>query len=163
MNYSPDDIFPAWCNRAAHVFRSVFTERASEFGLNWAEAVIVLKLSMGHNTLADLTRHLEHSHPAILRHIDKLEELAYVERTAHPEDRRVKVLVMTHSGQQVATALQNMASHFSQELETQFGAERVQQAMALMKEIIAAYGSYDPIGCPHATEHEPDTKKVKHA
>lgn len=152
MKFAADDIFPAWCNRAAHVFRNVFSERATDLGLNWAEGIILLKMSLGHNTLADLSRHLEHSHPAILRHIDKLEELGFVDRTAHPDDRRVKILVLTEKGQQTAKALQEMARTYSHEIEDKFGRERVLAATALLKDIVGEYSDIDFLGCPEGNE-----------
>lgn len=152
LKFVIDDVFPAWCNRAAFVFRSVFSERAEVLGLNWAEGVILLKMSAGHNTLADLSRHLEHSHPAILRHIDKLEELGFVERTAHPDDRRVKILVMTDKGHQTTKALQDMARSYSKEIEEKFGRDRVAAATALLKDIVAEYSNIDFMGCPKGKE-----------
>jgi DNA-binding MarR family transcriptional regulator len=109
-------------------------------------------MSAGHNTLADLSRHLEHSHPAILRHVDKLEELGFVERTAHPEDRRVKILVITEKGQQTAKALQEMARTYSKEIEEKFGKERVAAAAMLLKDIVTEYSDIDFMGCPKGQE-----------
>ena len=33
LKFVIDDVFPAWCNRAAFVFRSVFSERAEVLAL----------------------------------------------------------------------------------------------------------------------------------
>ncbi|MBK6910558.1 MAG: MarR family transcriptional regulator [bacterium] len=160
MKFVVDNMFPAWCNRAAHIFRTVFSERAAVLGINWAEGVILLKMSMGHNTLADLTRHIEHSHPSILRHIDKLEELGFVERTAHPEDRRVKILVLTERGQSAAESLQVMASSYSLELEERFGHERIKVASELMRDVVAHYAENDFLGCPAARNDTPKAKET---
>lgn len=162
MSFNPDESLPAWCNRTAFLFRALFDQRAEALGLKWAEGVILLKLGMGHNTLAELARHLEHSHPAILRHVDKLEEAGLVIRTGHPDDRRIKTLVLTESGNEKLRELRKMAATISHEMNEQFGKERVAQVIALMKEIAGAYGGLTPNGCPIFAGQEHQEKQADH-
>ncbi|MCL4306083.1 MarR family winged helix-turn-helix transcriptional regulator [bacterium] len=163
MNYNPDEIFPFWVNRTAFIFRALFEQRAEPFGLKWLEGVILLKLGMGHDTLADLARNLDQSHPAILRHLDKLEELGLVERTNHPEDRRVKILVLTKAGKSRVAELQDMTSRLSNEFRARFGSDRIAQAITLMKEVVAAYAEDGLQSCPIDEEHHDSDKQAGHA
>lgn len=144
------------------MFRSMFDQRAEALGLKWAEGIILLKMGMGHNTLAELTRHLEHSHPAILRHVDKLEEAGLIIRTGHPDDRRVKTLVLTEAGQEKLRELRKMSSALSNEMNERFGKERVAQTIALMKEIIGTYGGDSLVGCPIISGREYAEKQIDH-
>ncbi|MBK6765843.1 MAG: winged helix-turn-helix transcriptional regulator [bacterium] len=157
MKFNPDEVLPYWCNRTAYLFRAIFDQRAEALGLRWSEGVILLQLGMGHNTLADLTRNLEHSHPAILRQLDKLEKLKLIERKAHSDDRRIKILELTDAGQKKLGELREMAFGFSNELYERFGRERIEPAIQLMREVTQFYGSEIPQWCP--TSQGPNTGK----
>lgn len=162
MKFNPDEILPYWCNRTAFLFRSIFDQRAEALGLKWSEGVILLQLGMGHNTLANLTRNLEHSHPAILRQLDKLESLGLIERQGHPEDRRIKLLALTAAGEQKLGELRTMAYGLSQELYERFGQERIGSAIQLMRDIAQEYGTEIPQWCPHRNDADSRKKQVQH-
>jgi len=162
LKFNPNEILPYWLNRTTFLFRSIFDKRAEAFGVTWADGIILLKLSLGHNTLAELARNLEHSHPAILRHIDKLEEMGLVERTGHPEDRRVKILLMTEAGKETAANLQMMTQEISKEIQERFGKDRVALAIDLMQDIVSAYSSDEHTSCPAAEDTDQSDEKAGH-
>lgn len=160
MSLNPDEILPYWCNRTAFLFRALFDQRAVSIGVKWAEGVILLKMSMGHNTLAELARNLEHSHPAILRHIDNLELSGLVERTGHPDDRRIKILVLTDLGAVKVQALHEMVRDISRDINERFGKERIAQTIALMKDIVSAFSDDAEPWCPVTVEYEQTVRKA---
>lgn len=95
-----------WSNRVAADFRAAVDKRMQEFGLRAPQGMILGILnSSGPFSLADLAKELENAHPSVLRHIDLLEEMGYVERKQHEEDRRIKLVAITQAGRELVPDL----------------------------------------------------------
>ena len=98
------------CARAAQAFRAEMDRRTQEVGLHFTEAIVLLCLHhRGPSSLVEMARHMGRAHPSTLRQIDGLERAGYVERKAHPKDRRIKVVHLTAKGRAQVTALEEMA------------------------------------------------------
>lgn len=143
MPYNPSNILGYWVNKAAQAFQKHLEKRVAEYNLKWTEAVLVLILYERPNSLVELARVLEHKHPSVLRQIDSLEESGLVERQAHPEDRRVKIVSLTEKGNETAQVLMKVASEIHGKAVEGMSEEKARELMFTLRDVIFNLGESD--------------------
>ena len=136
MSFDPQKVLGYWCNKAAQAFRSQLDKEANKLGLKWTEALVLLMIYGKPSSLVEIAKYLEHAHPSVLRQIDSLEEAGYVERSVHPEDRRVKIVSLTEKGQLAANEVLLIAQQIHARATNGFDEERVETAITILRDII---------------------------
>ncbi|MBU0691081.1 MarR family transcriptional regulator [bacterium] len=142
MLSDPQKILAYWCNKAAQAFRSQLDKEASLIGLKSAEAFVLLilygklEITGESSSLVEIAKHLEHTHPSVLRQIDSLEEAGYVERSIHPDDRRVKIISLTDKGRMTASEVMKISQAIHARATKGFSEDRIAAAVAVLRDII---------------------------
>jgi len=136
MSFKPQKALGFWCNKAAQAFRSQLDKETDKLGLKWTEALVLLFISGKPSSLVEIAKNLEHAHPSVLRQIDSLEEAGYVERTVHPEDRRVKLVSLTEKGKTAANKVHLIAQEIHARATKGFDEARIDAAVNFLREII---------------------------
>jgi|GEM_PF-1679586 len=91
-----------WTHHLAMAFRSRVDDQLSEIGLTMGESMPLMLLHhLGPQSLVELSRRMNFAHPSVLRHIDILERKGFVERKPHNVDRRIKVVSLTVTGEEL--------------------------------------------------------------
>ena len=85
--------------------RQHFAERVAEFDLTPAQAHLLRELAGGPRPMGELAGQLHCDASNVTGLADRLEQRGLVERRPSPGDRRVKVLVLTHDGEQLQRSL----------------------------------------------------------
>lgn len=98
--------------------RTIFDNMVKEKGLTLARARILrlLKRSGSGATQSALATELEIEGPTLVRLLDNLESLGWIERQAVEGDRRAKQIVLTSTGDQQAQEVDEIARAFRREL-----------------------------------------------
>lgn len=90
-------------------FRKQVDSQTRELGLGASEVFLMIALKKhGPQSLVEMAKLMELAHPTVLRHLDTLESLGYLNRVPHAEDRRVKLLELTEKGDELIDGLQNV-------------------------------------------------------
>lgn len=92
-----------WAHQIMTAFHCEANKALQEFGIGISEAIPLKILYFhGSDSLVEIAKRLNFSHPSVLRQIDSLEKLGLVVRIPHPEDRRVKIVNLTDKGRELA-------------------------------------------------------------
>lgn len=84
------------------LLRAAFDIKMQELGLTSSSWRVLVFLARDESlSQADLARRLEVSRASLGQMIDRLEEIGYVERKAHPDDRRVWLVMMTEKARSI--------------------------------------------------------------
>jgi DNA-binding MarR family transcriptional regulator len=98
------EVVGLWFEMQARL-ESHFTRLAAEYGLSATQAKVLLQLQPeGAVTMRSLANQLEYDPSNLTGVIDRLEERGAVRRQPHPQDRRVKGLLLTDAGTQLRLA-----------------------------------------------------------
>jgi DNA-binding MarR family transcriptional regulator len=117
-----DDQISAWCRRAAHAFKTIFDAECRTWGLSVAEAAVLFKLKLyGPQSLVELSRRIRHSHPTVLAQVKNLESTGYLSRSPHPEDRRVRIIMLTASGEEIVSRFSQLVNQVNERVVAQLG------------------------------------------
>lgn len=89
---------------------------ASGIAINYSQHLVVKVLAKnGPQTPGDLAKYLDHNAGAMTRLIDRLEEMGYVRRKPHAQDRRALTIELTDAGQELWRKMSQFLEH-AQEL-----------------------------------------------
>lgn len=98
--------------------RTVFDNKVKQRGLTLARARILRLLKRSGTGLVQsvLASELEIEGPTLVRLLDNLESLGWIERQAVETDRRAKQIVLTEAGMQEASEVERIARDFREVL-----------------------------------------------
>ena len=153
MPLSPNRILGYWCNKAAQAFRSQLDKHVKPLGLKWSEAILLLLLYGKPSSLVELARYLEHAHPSVLRQIDSLEKSGLIERSMHPDDRRIKIVSLTESGKKTAEQVHEVALQTNAKAIVGFSHEKAESAISILRDIITNLGETERLDLDIAHLH----------
>lgn len=85
--------------------RDLFMSQMRDLGLTPPHGHALMTLGAGPARMRDLADNMACDASYVTAVVDKLEELGYAERRSAPEDRRVREVVLTKRGRQVAQRL----------------------------------------------------------
>jgi len=142
-----------WMHRAALAFKQQVEIRTIRHGLPAAQAFVMTTIAhAGPCNIAELVQRIGHSHTAILRQVDALESAGYIERTSHPNDRRVKVLELTPKGLETVDILVQIFLEVRDIALAGFSKSEIQALFSLLSRIVENLGG---TGCssPWASDH----------
>ncbi|MBC8465820.1 MarR family transcriptional regulator [bacterium] len=136
MRKSPHDSIGFWTKLIFIAFRKRMNKSFEDMEIGAGEAMPLLGLHFfGSRSLVEISKHLAHSHPAILRHIDALEKKGLVERVSHPEDRRMKIVQITEKGKSVAPKAFSRLWKVHETAVTGLGEEEIMHLLSLLKQV----------------------------
>jgi MarR family transcriptional regulator, transcriptional regulator for hemolysin len=114
---TPHFLFVDELSKASRKLRTLFDSRVKKLGLTLARARTLMLLDR-RDVLnqKELAEELEIETPTMVRLLDGLEKQGFIERRAVEGDRRVKQIVMTAQGAELAKDV----NHLAQELRAEF-------------------------------------------
>lgn len=136
MHESHEKLLGYWMHRIGFAFKSQVDTDVEELGIRGPDAMIMLRLAHeGSSTLVELSKMIGHAHTSILRNIDNLEELGYVERSPHPNDRRVKIVTLTEKGDGIVPQIIKIISRIHAQALSQFTDKEKKQLFRFLRKI----------------------------
>jgi DNA-binding MarR family transcriptional regulator len=91
-------------------------------------------------TLTGLAERLGVSKQAAIKVVDEMEARGFVARTAHPDDRRAKVIALTPRGEAVRRAARAESARMEAELAQELGGEDVAALRRVLLRFIERHG-----------------------
>jgi MarR family transcriptional regulator, transcriptional regulator for hemolysin len=85
---------------------------------------------------AEVTGYLGVEQPTAVRILDGIEALGYVQRIASPQDRRVKIIVLTAKGRAVAQKVSRLVSALNDRLLEQIPASELNVVRGVLSELL---------------------------
>ncbi|MBU0520056.1 MarR family transcriptional regulator [bacterium] len=159
MTIVPHEQVPFWVIHLAAAFREHLENVLSELNLKVPEAIIIKALTTyGSLPLVAIAKHMSFAHPSALRHVDVLEEKGLIERQPHPNDRRIKLLVLTGEGKKIAPAVSKIMEKVIRPKSMGLTESEYDQLLKLLKQ------AYSKIGreFPHFTALADSSKGEAH-
>lgn len=84
---------------------------SEELGLSFFRTKVLRRLLPGPTTMRDLAAVLVADKPYLSVTVDDLEQRGLLERSVHPDDRRVRLLTLTPEGKRIARRANEMLAH----------------------------------------------------
>jgi len=78
------------------------------------------------SSLTQISQGLILENPTVTGLIDRLEKLAYVKRSDHPDDRRVYLIYLTEKGNKVAKKALPIVKKFNEEIKKGYSKEEIE-------------------------------------
>ena len=105
-------------SRAARLMRTKLDERLAPLGLTQAKWLILIHLSRNGGLMPqkDIAERIGVEGPTVVRVLDGLERLGFVERRDQPGDRRSKDVVLTSRAATTLGAIERVTDAFRQEI-----------------------------------------------
>lgn len=134
--------------QTARAWRAELDRRMAPLGLTDARGFTLLQLSRAdgpvtQKALAGLTGV---QGPTLVRVIDWLEREALVSRSASPQDRRSKLLVLTPRGRQLAGRIERIAAEVRDELFEGVDPRAIEQCLQVFSQLRARLAAMKPGG-----------------
>ena len=102
------------------------------------------RIAGGDATTADVAAHLGVTKQAAAQLVDRLVRGGYVERRAHPADRRARLLELTDRGARCMWAARRAAEHAIDQWRAELGGEQSAQFAATLRTLTASVRFYRP-------------------
>lgn len=105
-------------SRTARLIRHRLDERLSPLGLTQSRWLILLLLSKfgGNMPQKDIAEYIGTEGPTIVRLLDALERMGFIERKEQHNDRRAKIVTLTPQASSVLAEIMRITKEFRQEL-----------------------------------------------
>lgn len=146
MVFKKEQLIGFWVQRAAISIREALSKNLEDLEVNTSEGILLIVLAQhGPSPLVKLAELMEHAHPSVLRNIDSLESKGMVERLAHPEDRRVKLVQLTDVGRKLAGKVHDRIQEVNQRATEQFSPEELSGLLNGIKQLIGNLSDSDPL------------------
>ncbi|MEZ2132780.1 MULTISPECIES: MarR family winged helix-turn-helix transcriptional regulator [unclassified Sinorhizobium] len=124
--------------RLSRRLRTVFDQQVTAHGLTYPRARALLRLAQKQNiTQTELANELNVEQATMGRLLDRMEENHLVERRSDPQDRRVKLLVLTPRGEEQAALVRSIADRMRAQVFQKIPQKEVHVALALFKRLSA--------------------------
>lgn len=136
----------AWL--AGSAANDVFLERlraTGHPGVRISHGYVVQRLLDGTPTVSELATVLGITQQAVSKQVTELEQLGYVERRADPSDERVRRVALTRRGRNLIADARRIRTRLDRRLADTVGQARLDDARAVLVELIAAVGATESI------------------
>lgn len=118
--------------------RTAFNKQVTAHGLTYPRARALFRLAKKQNmTQRELACELELEQATLVRLLDRMEEHGLIERRADPNDRRVKLLVLTSHGEEQATLVRSIADRLREQIFQDIDQAQLGAGLALLGQISA--------------------------
>ncbi|MGE7368098.1 MarR family winged helix-turn-helix transcriptional regulator [Neorhizobium sp. NPDC001467] len=126
--------------QAGRQWRRTLDLRLRPFGLTDATWLPLLQLSRADGPMRqkDLAEALFLDSSSVVRLLDALQASGFIERREHPEDRRVKTIVLTDAAQSVLANVEEVARQVREEVLSGVSDEELEVASRVMRNICSA-------------------------
>jgi DNA-binding MarR family transcriptional regulator len=132
-----DDYLAALLARASHLISAEFHRIVQAGGFSVGEWRILATLTDSPGrSVGELARVALNKQPTVTRMLDRMEARGYVERFAHPSDRRVTLVRITPAGQQVVAGLLTLAKAHERRVLEPLGAGHAAELKTMLRRII---------------------------
>ncbi len=140
MSSNVRDNFGNVLGQASRQWRRALDLRLRPFGLTDATWLPLLQLSRADAPMRqkDLAEALFLDSSSVVRLLDALQANGFIERREHPEDRRVKTIILTQAAQEVLTKVNQVASEVRYQVLSGLSDEELEVASRVMRNISAA-------------------------
>lgn len=140
MSSNVRDNFGNVLGQASRQWRRALDLRLRPFGLTDATWLPLLQLSRADAPMRqkDLAEALFLDSSSVVRLLDALQANGFIERREHPEDRRVKTIILTQAAQDVLTKVNQVASEVRYQVLSGLSDEELEVASRVMRNISAA-------------------------
>lgn len=152
-----------WAFNIARAFKCRFAEALEGMEISPVDAFTMIFIGAAKEiSLVRLSREIGHSHPAVLRTIDRLEERGLIRRTVSATDRRVKIISLTDAGQDLIPVFTEKLLHVHERAVNGFSDEDVDVIRERMMQMIENLGfsteavNIHPIGTDIPSTKGPD-------
>jgi MarR family transcriptional regulator for hemolysin len=146
MSSNVRDNFGNVLGQAARQWRRALDLRLRPFGLTDATWLPLLQLSRASAPMRqkDLAEALFLDSSSVVRLLDALQANGFIERREHPEDRRVKTIILTEAAQEVLTKVNQVAKEVRYQVLLGLTDEELEVASRVMRNISAALDEPQP-------------------
>lgn len=118
--------------------RTAFNQQVTAHGLTYPRARALFRLARKRNmTQSELAVELELEQATMVRLLDRMEENGLILRQPDPNDRRVKLLVLTPHGEEQAALVRAIADRMREKVFQDIDHGQLKAAVALMERISA--------------------------
>ncbi|MGI2031605.1 MarR family winged helix-turn-helix transcriptional regulator [Rhizobium panacihumi] len=140
MTSNVRDNFGNVLGQASRQWRRALDLRLRPFGLTDATWLPLLQLSRASAPMRqkDLAEALFLDSSSVVRLLDALQASGFIERREHPEDRRVKTIILTDAAHEVLTKVNQVASEVRYQVLSGLSDEELEVASRVMRNISAA-------------------------
>ena len=112
---------------------------ASGYPINLSQFLVLRKLDvLGPMSAIDLARTIDHNPGAMTRLLDRLEEMGYLRRTPHADDRRTLRIELTDAGHALSQELRACGERMAEHALRTLSPEERDQFVALLERVHAA-------------------------
>lgn len=124
--------------KVSRKIRTAFNKQVTVHGLTYPRARALFRLAKKQNmTQSELACELELEQATLVRLLDRMEENGLIERRADPNDRRVKLLVLTPHGEEQAALVRAIADRMRAQIFQDIDPGQLHVAVALFTRISA--------------------------
>jgi MarR family transcriptional regulator, transcriptional regulator for hemolysin len=140
MTSNVRDNFGNVLGQASRQWRRALDLRLRPFGLTDATWLPLLQLSRAEAPMRqkDLAEALFLDSSSVVRLLDALQASGFIERREHPEDRRVKTIILTDAAQAVLANVEQVAREVRHQVLSGLTDEELEVASKVMRNISAA-------------------------
>ncbi|MGF9563784.1 MarR family transcriptional regulator [Neorhizobium sp. JUb45] len=140
MTSNVRDNFGNLLSQAGRNWRRALDLRLRPFGLTDATWLPLLQLSRAETPMRqkDLAEALFLDSSSVVRLLDALQTSGFIERREHPEDRRVKTIVLTEAAQGVLAQVNQVAAEVRKQVLSGLSDEELEVASRVMRSISAS-------------------------
>lgn len=146
MSSNVRDNFGNVLGQASRQWRRALDLRLRPYGLTDATWLPLLQLSRASAPMRqkDLAEALFLDSSSVVRLLDALQANGFIERREHPEDRRVKTILLTEAAQEVLKKVNQIASEVRQQVLSGLTDEELEVASRVMRNISTALDEPQP-------------------
>jgi MarR family transcriptional regulator, transcriptional regulator for hemolysin len=146
MSSNVRDNFGNVLGQASRQWRRALDLRLRPYGLTDATWLPLLQLSRASTPMRqkDLAEALFLDSSSVVRLLDALQANGFIERREHPEDRRVKTIILTEAAQEVLKKVNQIASEVRQQVLSGLTDEELEVASRVMRNISTALDEPQP-------------------
>ena len=135
--------------KVSRKIRTAFNQQVTAHGLTYPRARALFRLAKRQNmTQTELACDLELEQATMVRLLDRMEENGLIERRPDPNDRRVKLLVLTPYGEEQADLVRSIADRMREQIFQDVDHDELQAAVALFERISANVTELEDIHVP---------------
>ncbi|MEB2843089.1 MarR family transcriptional regulator [Rhizobiales bacterium RZME27] len=146
MSSNVRDNFGNVLGQASRQWRRALDLRLRPFGLTDATWLPLLQLSRAGVPMRqkDLAEALFLDSSSVVRLLDALQASGFIERREHPEDRRVKTIILTDAAQEVLANVEQVTREVRHHVLSGLTDEELEVASRVMRNISAALDQPEP-------------------
>lgn len=123
--------------RFAHLSSNILLTKAlAPYKLSVEQWILLNIVQYSPQSQKDLAAWIQSEQSSITRMVDTMEKNGYVQRIAHTQDRRSKLVIITQLGKEQLAIINPMTERMSEDLNTVFTHEELTTLLTLLQKLI---------------------------